>query len=83
MVETLQDAMPSNSQLATDRFRRAGGSRDDGAALHFRGANPRALLKIPGTVGFTFVSAEARSNSPVELVEIRDRESLVPLLSNK
>jgi len=43
---------------------------DDGAALHFRGTNPKTLLKAPGTVGATFVSADTRVVSPVELVQI-------------
>jgi peptidase E len=34
----------------------SGWGLDGGAALHFEGTAPRALLKIPGTVGATFVS---------------------------
>ncbi len=53
-----------------DRQIPPGWGLDDGAALHFRGTNPRALLKIPGAVGATFVPNQPRSSSPVELVEI-------------
>ena len=42
---------------------------DDSAALHFRGTTPHALLKAAGTVGATFVSADTRSVSPVDLVQ--------------
>jgi dipeptidase E len=48
----------------------AGWGLDDGAALHFRGTQPHALLKIPGTVGATFVSANGRQTSVAELPQI-------------
>lgn len=61
-----------------DAFQRAiaageippGWGLDDGAAIHFRGREPHALLKIPGTAGATFVPGNAAGTSTVELVQI-------------
>jgi peptidase E len=43
---------------------------DDRAALHFRGNEPRALLKIPSTPGATFVSRVGSESRTEGLVQI-------------
>jgi dipeptidase E len=48
----------------------AGWGVDDGAALHFKGTEPHAVLKIPGTLGATFVSHGTRGTQADELVQI-------------
>lgn len=48
----------------------AGWGIDDRAAVHFRGTEPFAVLKIPGTLGAAFVSNDAREGRADELVQI-------------